>query len=133
VSRDLLGATLIANGTNYTTSSAVHTAELRNLGTGAAFYILRQNATTCLLPARIYRDPMTLTHALRQIDEFVDDEAESHDVRGCTPGPREHQHHIEWARQQVPRDGLRLWRVEDGDSLLDDRVRYPSICTRARR
>ncbi|KAI0318758.1 glycoside hydrolase family 35 protein [Amylostereum chailletii] len=46
VSRDILGSTLIANGTNYTTSSTVHTAELRNLDTGAAFYILRQNDTT---------------------------------------------------------------------------------------
>ncbi|KAG6854992.1 hypothetical protein C0991_009815, partial [Blastosporella zonata] len=45
VSRDLLGATLIANGTNYTSSDLIHAAELRNLDTGAAFYILRQNAS----------------------------------------------------------------------------------------
>ncbi|KAG6888064.1 hypothetical protein C0995_010839 [Termitomyces sp. Mi166 len=46
VSRDLLGATLIANGTNYTSSRLIHTAELRNLDNGAAFYIIRQNAST---------------------------------------------------------------------------------------
>ena len=46
VARDLPGSTLISNGTNYTTSSAIHTAELRNLDIGAAFYILRQNDTT---------------------------------------------------------------------------------------
>ncbi|KAG6811873.1 hypothetical protein H0H92_005449 [Tricholoma furcatifolium] len=46
VSRDLLGATLIANGTNYTSSDLIHTAELRNLDNGAAFYILRQNDST---------------------------------------------------------------------------------------
>ncbi|KAG6910916.1 hypothetical protein DXG01_006599 [Tephrocybe rancida] len=46
VSRDLLGATLIANGTNYTSSNSIHTAELRNLDNGAAFYIIRQNAST---------------------------------------------------------------------------------------
>ncbi|KAH7924781.1 glycoside hydrolase family 35 protein [Leucogyrophana mollusca] len=46
VSRDLFGAMLIANGTNYTTSALIHTAELRNLNTGAAFYILRHNDST---------------------------------------------------------------------------------------
>ncbi|KAF8972779.1 glycoside hydrolase family 35 protein [Flammula alnicola] len=46
VSRDLLGATLFANGTNYTTSSLIHTAELRNLDTGAGFYIMRHDAST---------------------------------------------------------------------------------------
>ncbi|EGO22566.1 glycoside hydrolase family 35 protein [Serpula lacrymans var. lacrymans S7.9] len=45
VSRDLLSSTLIANGTNFTSSSSVHTAELRNLDSGAAFYIIRQNDT----------------------------------------------------------------------------------------
>ncbi|KAJ7288517.1 glycoside hydrolase family 35 protein [Mycena rebaudengoi] len=45
VSRDLLGATLLANGTNYTTSALVHTAELRNLETGAGFYVTRQNSS----------------------------------------------------------------------------------------
>ncbi|KAF7291695.1 Beta-galactosidase [Mycena chlorophos] len=46
VSRDLLGATLIANGTNYTTTALVHTAELINLETGAGFYVLRQQDST---------------------------------------------------------------------------------------
>lgn len=46
VARDLLGATLIANGTNYTTSSLIHTAELRNLDTGAAFYFVRHDQST---------------------------------------------------------------------------------------
>ncbi|KAF4610613.1 hypothetical protein D9613_007145 [Agrocybe pediades] len=46
VSRDLLGATLIANGTNYTTSSLIHTAELRNLDTGSAFYFARHDTST---------------------------------------------------------------------------------------
>lgn len=41
VSRDLLAATLVANGTNYTTSTAIHTAELRNLASNAGFYVLR--------------------------------------------------------------------------------------------
>ncbi|KAG6833503.1 hypothetical protein H0H87_006075 [Tephrocybe sp. NHM501043] len=36
VSRDLLGATLLANGTNYTSSDQIHTAELRNWDNGAA-------------------------------------------------------------------------------------------------
>uniref|UniRef100_A0A8H7XSU3 Beta-galactosidase domain-containing protein n=1 Tax=Psilocybe cubensis TaxID=181762 RepID=A0A8H7XSU3_PSICU len=46
VSRDLLSSTLIANGTNYTTSSLIHTAELRNLDTGAAFYFSRHDQST---------------------------------------------------------------------------------------
>ncbi|CAL1714365.1 unnamed protein product [Somion occarium] len=46
VSRDLLSATLIANGTNYTTSSLIHTAELRNLQSNAAFYVLRHDDAT---------------------------------------------------------------------------------------
>ncbi|KAH0584129.1 hypothetical protein H2248_009695 [Termitomyces sp. 'cryptogamus'] len=46
VSRDLLGATLIAKGTNYTSSKLIHAAELRNLDNGAGFYITRQNAST---------------------------------------------------------------------------------------
>lgn len=46
VSRDLLGATLIANGTNYTTSALIHTAELRNLNTDAAFYFMRHDTST---------------------------------------------------------------------------------------
>ncbi|RDB21488.1 putative beta-galactosidase A [Hypsizygus marmoreus] len=46
VSRDLLGATLLANGTNYTSSPLIHTAELRSGITGTAFYIMRQDAST---------------------------------------------------------------------------------------
>ncbi|KAF7299197.1 Beta-galactosidase [Mycena indigotica] len=46
VSRDLLGATLLANGTNYTTTPLMHTAELINLETGAGFYVLRHNDST---------------------------------------------------------------------------------------
>ncbi|KAF7346101.1 Beta-galactosidase [Mycena sanguinolenta] len=46
VSRDFLAATLLANGTNYTTSSLIHTAELRNLGTSAGFYITRHQDST---------------------------------------------------------------------------------------
>lgn len=46
VSPDLLGASLLANGTNYTTSSLIHTAELKNLNTGAGFYITRHNDST---------------------------------------------------------------------------------------
>ncbi|KAF8202416.1 glycoside hydrolase family 35 protein [Pholiota molesta] len=46
VSRDLLGATLIANGTNYTTSTLIHTAELRNLNTNAGFYFVRHDTST---------------------------------------------------------------------------------------
>ncbi|KAF8882056.1 glycoside hydrolase family 35 protein [Gymnopilus junonius] len=55
VARDLLGATLIANGTNYTTSSLIHTAELRNLNTGAAFYFVRhdQSTSTALTTTRL--------------------------------------------------------------------------------
>lgn len=45
VSRDLSGASLLGNGTNFTTSNLIHTAELRNAITGAAFYITRQNAS----------------------------------------------------------------------------------------
>ncbi|KAF5316478.1 hypothetical protein D9619_006706 [Psilocybe cf. subviscida] len=46
VSRDLLRSSLIANGTNYTTSSLIHTAELRNLNTGAGFYFMRHDTST---------------------------------------------------------------------------------------
>ncbi|KAK0438054.1 glycoside hydrolase family 35 protein [Armillaria borealis] len=46
VSRNLLSSNLIANSTNYTTSSLIHTAELRNPITGAAFYVTRHNDST---------------------------------------------------------------------------------------
>ncbi|KAF8578602.1 glycoside hydrolase family 35 protein [Ramaria rubella] len=46
VSRELLSADLIANGTNYTTSPIIHTAELRNAASNAAFYIIRHNTST---------------------------------------------------------------------------------------
>ncbi|KAL1710662.1 glycoside hydrolase family 35 protein [Schizophyllum commune] len=46
VSRDLLAASYVANGTSYTTNSAVYTTELRNDDTNAAFYFLRQNDST---------------------------------------------------------------------------------------
>ncbi|KAJ3994765.1 glycoside hydrolase family 35 protein [Lentinula boryana] len=46
VSRDLFGALALGNGNNYTTSAIMHTYELRNLGTGAGFYFLRQNDST---------------------------------------------------------------------------------------
>ncbi|KAJ3735068.1 glycoside hydrolase family 35 protein [Lentinula guzmanii] len=46
VSRDLFGAIALGNGNNYTTSAIMHTYELRNLGTGAGFYFLRQNDST---------------------------------------------------------------------------------------
>ncbi|KAJ7175440.1 glycoside hydrolase family 35 protein [Mycena filopes] len=45
VSRDLLASNLLANGTNYTTSPLIHTAELRNPSTGAGFYFTRQNSS----------------------------------------------------------------------------------------
>ncbi|KAJ7043887.1 glycoside hydrolase family 35 protein [Mycena alexandri] len=45
VSRDLLAANLLANGTNYTTSALIHTAELRNPGTGAGFYFTRHDSS----------------------------------------------------------------------------------------
>ncbi|KAF9048348.1 glycoside hydrolase family 35 protein [Hymenopellis radicata] len=48
VSRDLLGSNLLANGTNYTTSPLIHTAELRNPDTDAAFYFIRHDASTSL-------------------------------------------------------------------------------------
>ncbi|KAJ7588676.1 hypothetical protein C8J56DRAFT_889440 [Mycena floridula] len=46
ISRDLLGADLLANGTNYTTSALIHAAELRNPDTGAGFYVTRHDAST---------------------------------------------------------------------------------------
>ena len=46
VSRDLFSADLIANGTNYTTTTLIHTSELRNLETNAGFYVLRHNDAT---------------------------------------------------------------------------------------
>ena len=46
VSRDLLSASYVANGTSYTTNSAVYTTELRNNDTSAAFYFMRQNDST---------------------------------------------------------------------------------------
>ncbi|KAF8645087.1 hypothetical protein AX16_008145 [Volvariella volvacea WC 439] len=46
VSRDLLGSNLLGNGTNYTTSQLIYTAELRHPSTGAAFYFMRHNAST---------------------------------------------------------------------------------------
>lgn len=49
VSRELLSANLIANGTNYTTSSAIYTAELRNLASNAGFYIIRYQDSPCVL------------------------------------------------------------------------------------
>ncbi|KAJ7264004.1 glycoside hydrolase family 35 protein [Mycena haematopus] len=45
VSRELLAAHLLANGTNYTTSALIHTAELRNLDTGAGFYVTRHDSS----------------------------------------------------------------------------------------
>jgi len=55
VSRDLLGATLIARGTNYSTTSLIHTAELRNLDTNTAFYFVRHNdsVSTALTTTRL--------------------------------------------------------------------------------
>ncbi|KAJ6619548.1 glycoside hydrolase family 35 protein [Mycena sp. CBHHK59/15] len=48
VSRDLLAANLLANGTNYTTSPLIHTAELRNPDTGAGFYVTRHDSSPSL-------------------------------------------------------------------------------------
>ncbi|KAI0091585.1 glycoside hydrolase family 35 protein [Irpex rosettiformis] len=45
VSRDLLATNLLGNGTNYTSSSLIHTAELRNLQTNAGFYIIRHDSS----------------------------------------------------------------------------------------
>ncbi|KAK7462971.1 hypothetical protein VKT23_007552 [Stygiomarasmius scandens] len=55
VSRDLLGATLIARGTNYSTTSSIHTTELRNLDTNTAFYFVRHNdsVSTALTTTRL--------------------------------------------------------------------------------
>jgi hypothetical protein len=46
VSRDLLAATYIGNGTNYTTSTLLFTQELRNEVTGAGFYFVRHSDST---------------------------------------------------------------------------------------
>ncbi|KAK7686364.1 hypothetical protein QCA50_010588 [Cerrena zonata] len=48
VSKDLLSGSLLANGTNYTTSNLIHTSEIRNLDNNAAFYFLRHNDATSL-------------------------------------------------------------------------------------
>ncbi|KAL1742367.1 glycoside hydrolase family 35 protein [Schizophyllum fasciatum] len=48
VSRDLVAASYVANGTSYTTNKAVYTTELRNEETNAAFYFIRQNDSTSL-------------------------------------------------------------------------------------
>ncbi|KAJ7164663.1 glycoside hydrolase family 35 protein [Mycena crocata] len=45
VSRDFLAANLLANGTNYTTSPLIHTAELKNPDTGAGFYVTRHDSS----------------------------------------------------------------------------------------
>lgn len=46
VSRDLLGANLISNGTNYTSSNLIYATELHNFDTDARFYVLRHNDAT---------------------------------------------------------------------------------------
>ncbi|KAG9081614.1 hypothetical protein FS749_007538 [Ceratobasidium sp. UAMH 11750] len=46
VSRDLLGADLISNGTSYTSSNLIYTTELHNPITSARFYVLRHNDAT---------------------------------------------------------------------------------------
>lgn len=46
VSRELLGGNLLGNGTNWTTSNLIHTAEIRNPDTNAGFYFLRHNDAT---------------------------------------------------------------------------------------
>ncbi|KAF4569577.1 hypothetical protein EYR40_008555 [Pleurotus pulmonarius] len=46
VSRDLLAANLVANGTNFTTSPIMYAAELRNPQTQAGFYMVRHNDST---------------------------------------------------------------------------------------
>ncbi|KAG8740023.1 hypothetical protein FRC12_016131 [Ceratobasidium sp. 428] len=46
VSRDLLGANLISNGTSYTSSNLIYTTELYNQITDARFYVLRHNDAT---------------------------------------------------------------------------------------
>ena len=46
VSRDLLAANYIANGTNYTTSTELFVQELRNTDTGVGFYFLRHADST---------------------------------------------------------------------------------------
>ncbi|KAG9123890.1 hypothetical protein FRC07_013609 [Ceratobasidium sp. 392] len=49
VSRDLLGANLISNGTAYTSSNLIYTTELHNPVTDARFYVLRHNDATISL------------------------------------------------------------------------------------
>ena len=49
VSKDLLGGTLLGNGTNFTTSDLIHTSEIRNIENNAAFYFLRHNDATYVL------------------------------------------------------------------------------------
>lgn len=56
VSKDLLGGSLLGNGTNYTTSNLIHTAEIRNLETNGAFYFLRHTDATLVYAA--------ITHSL---------------------------------------------------------------------
>ena len=46
VARDLLGSSMIANGTGYTSSPLVYTTELRNSNTNGAFYVVRHNDAT---------------------------------------------------------------------------------------
>ncbi|KAJ6584740.1 glycoside hydrolase family 35 protein [Mycena capillaripes] len=66
VSRDFLAADLLANGTNYTTSTLIHTAELKNPDTGAGFYVTRHNSsvstvlTTTQLTVQTSRGPILI-------------------------------------------------------------------------
>ena len=48
-----MGATLIANGTNYTTTTLIYTSELHNLDTGARFYVARHDSSTYILPSAV--------------------------------------------------------------------------------
>ncbi|KAI0765993.1 glycoside hydrolase family 35 protein [Irpex lacteus] len=65
-SRDLLASNLLGNGTNYTSSPLIHTAELRNPQTNAGFYIVRHNSspstdlTTTQLNVTTSAGPLTI-------------------------------------------------------------------------
>jgi hypothetical protein len=62
VSRDLLSAIYVGNGTNFTSSNSLFTQELRNEDTGAGFYFVRHADSTSVVHVSVM--VMLLTFAM---------------------------------------------------------------------
>lgn len=117
-SRDLLGANLISNGTNYTSSTLIYATELHNFDTNARFYVLRHNDAT-YVPSKFSELKSGLILNTSQFGELWQLQAQCDYDQGFDFSTCNWHHGARWARGEDCPNRLRVWKVPDQGFVFD--------------